>query len=194
MRIIVGISGATGAQMGYRFLQVLQQFPNIETHLVVTEGAKVIFQQETDIPLEEVLDLADVVHDNKNMGASISSGSFKTDGMVVIPCSMKSLSAIANAYNSELLVRAADVCLKENRRVVLVPREMPMNRTHLRNMMAASEAGCVIIPPVLTFYSHYPTVDDQVDHIIGKVLMQFGLDFKGLKPWTGNTDICLLHR
>ncbi len=187
MRIIVGISGATGAQMGYRLLQALRQFPNVEIHLVVTEGATVIFRQETDITMEDVYALAEVVHDNKNMGASISSGSFKTDGMVVIPCSMKSLSAIANSYDNDLLVRAADVCLKENRRVVIVPREMPMNRTHLRNLLAASEAGYVVIPPVLTFYSHYPTVEDQVNHIIGKVLMQFGLDFKGFKPWMGNT-------
>lgn len=187
MRIIVGISGATGSQMGYRFLQALRQFPDVETHLVVTEGAKEVFRLETDIPMENIYALADVVHDNRNLGAIISSGSFKTDGMVIIPCSMKSLSAIANSYDNGLLVRAADVCLKENRRVVIVPREMPLNRNHLRNMLTASEAGCVIIPPMLTFYSNYTTAEDQVGHIIGKVLMQFGLDYKGLRPWAGSS-------
>lgn len=189
MRMIVGISGATGVQMGYRFLQALRQFPNIETHLVVTEGAKNIFLQETDISIEDVYALADAVHDIKNLGACISSGSFRTDGMVIIPCSMKSLSAIAHSYNNNLLVRAADVCIKETRRVVIVPREMPLHRTHLRNMLTAAEAGYIIIPPQLTFYSDYPMVEDQIDHIIGKVLMQFGLNYDSFKPWTGNVVI-----
>ena len=139
MRLIVGISGATGVQIGYRLLEVLSQRGDIEVHLVVSEGAKVIFDRETDVTMQEVEALADVVWDNRNLAAAISSGSFVTDGMIVAPCSMKSLSAIANAYDDDLLVRAADVCAKEGRKVVLVPREMPMNRAHLRNMLQACE-------------------------------------------------------
>lgn len=185
MRIIVGISGATGAQMGDRFLQALKEMPDVETHLIVTSGAEVTIARETEVSLDQVKAKADYVHDYHNLAACISSGSFRTDGMVVIPCSMKSLSAIANGYDEDLLVRAADVCLKENRRVVLVPREMPLNRTHVRNLLAAVEAGCTIIPPMLTFYSNYPTTEDQVDHIIGKILMQFDLPYKNFKPWEG---------
>lgn len=139
MRLIVGISGATGVQIGYRLLEVLSQRGDIEVHLVVSEGAKVIFDRETDVTMREVEALADVVWDNRNLAAAISSGSFVTDGMIEAPCSMKSLSAIANAYDDDLLVRAADVCAKEGRKVVLVPREMPMNRAHLRNMLQACE-------------------------------------------------------
>lgn len=184
MRLIVGISGATGVQIGYRLLEVLSQRGDIEVHLVVSEGAKVIFDRETDVTMQEVEALADVVWDNRNLAAAISSGSFVTDGMIVAPCSMKSLSAIANAYDDDLLVRAADVCAKEGRKVVLVPREMPMNRAHLR-MLQACEDGYVIMPPVLTFYNGCETTADQVDHVVGKVLMQFGLTHDRFKPWEG---------
>ena len=185
MRLIVGISGATGVQIGYRLLEVLGQRGDIEVHLVVSEGAQVIFDRETDVTMREVEALADVVWDNRNLAAAISSGSFVTDGMIVAPCSMKSLSAIANAYDDDLLVRAADVCAKEGRKVVLVPREMPMNRAHLRNMLQACEDGYVIMPPVLTFYNGCETTADQVDHVVGKVLMQFGLTHDRFKPWEG---------
>ncbi len=185
MRLIVGISGATGVQIGYRLLEVLGQRGDIEVHLVVSEGAKVIFDRETDVTMREVEALADVVWDNRNLAAAISSGSFVTDGMIVAPCSMKSLSAIANAYDDDLLVRAADVCAKEGRKVVLVPREMPMNRAHLRNMLQACEDGYVIMPPVLTFYNGCETTADQVDHVVGKVLMKFGLTHDRFKPWEG---------
>ena len=185
MRLIVGISGATGVQIGYRLLEVLSQRGDIEVHLVVSEGAKVIFDRETDVTMQEVEALADVVWDNRNLAAAISSGSFVTDGMIVAPCSMKSLSAIANAYDDDLLVRAADVCAKEGRKVALVPREMPMNRAHLRNMLQACEDGYVIMPPVLTFYNGCETTADQVDHVVGKVLMQFGLTHDRFEPWEG---------
>lgn len=185
MRLIVGISGATGVQIGYRLLEVLSQRGDIEVHLVVSEGAKDIFDRETDVTMQEVEALADVVWDNRNLAAAISSGSFVTDGMIVAPCSMKSLSAIANAYDDDLLVRAADVCAKERRKVVLVPREMPMNRAHLRNMLQACEDGYVIMPPVLTFYNGCETTADQVDHVVGKFLMQFGLTHDHFKPWEG---------
>jgi len=184
-RLIVGISGATGVQIGYRLLEVLSQRDDIEVHLVVSEGAEVIFERETEVTMQEVGALADVVWSNRNLAAAISSGSFVTDGMIVAPCSMKSLSAIANAYDDDLLVRAADVCAKEGRKVVLVPREMPVNRAHLRNMLQACEDGYVIIPPVLTFYNGCETTADQVDHVVGKILMQFGLTYDRFKPWEG---------
>lgn len=185
LKLIVGISGATGTQMGYRFLQVLKAMSNVETHLIITEGARVILKKETDIPIEKVEMLADYVYDNNDLAAVISSGSFHTDGMVVIPCSMKSLSAMANAFDNDLLVRAADVCLKEQRKVVIVPREMPLNVIHCRNLLTACEAGYIIIPPMLTFYSDYKTTDEQTDHIIGKILMQFNLSYGKFKPWQG---------
>ena len=186
MRLIVAITGATGVQMGYRLLQALDTFDDVETHLIISEGAKVVFQLETGVRLEDVCALADHVHDAGNLGATIASGSFKTDGMVIIPCSMKTLSAISNGYADNLISRSADVCLKENRRLVLVPREMPLNKIHCRNLLTAAEAGCTIVPPMLTFYSNSSTVEDQVDHVIGKVLMQFGLDYDKFEAWEGN--------
>lgn len=184
-RLIVAISGATGVQMGARLLEVLHYMPQVETHLVISRGAEVIFQQETSIDLEDLKKLADYTYDVDNLAAAISSGSYRTDGMIILPCSMKTLSGLANAYDEDLIVRAADVCLKENRRVVVVPREMPLNRIHCRNLLTACEAGYVIIPPMLTFYSDYPTAQDQVDHIIGKILMQFDLDYERFQPWKG---------
>lgn len=184
-RIIVGISGATGVQIGYRVLQALADMPDVETHLVVSDGARLIFERETSLGMDEVFSLASVVHDNKNLAASISSGSFKTDGMIVAPCSMKSLSAMVNSYDDDLLVRAADVCMKEGRKVVLVPREMPLNRSHCRNLLQAAEDGYVILPPMLTFYNGRDTTAEQVDHVVGKILMQFGIDYEKFRPWEG---------
>lgn len=184
-RIIIGISGATGVQMGYRVLQALADTPDVETHLVVSDGARVIFDRETNFEMEEVLSLADVVYDNCDLAAIISSGSFRTDGMIVVPCSMKSLSAMVNSYDDDLLVRAADVCVKEGRKVVLVPREMPLNRSHCRNLLQAAEDGYVILPPVLTFYNGCETTAEQVDHVVGKILMQFGIEYERFRPWEG---------
>lgn len=186
MKLIVGITGATGVQMGYRLLQALTVFDDVEKHLIISEGAKTVFDLETDLNLEDVYALADYVHDAGNLGATIASGSFKTDGMAIVPCSMKTLSAISNGYADNLISRSADVCLKENRRLVLVPREMPLNIIHCRNLLTAAEAGCTIIPPMLTFYSNSLTVEDQVDHVIGKVLMQFGLEYDKFEAWRGN--------
>lgn len=185
MRIIVGISGASGVIMGYRLLQTLKQYSDIETHLVISEGAVRNFELETDVKINDVMLLADCCHDNNNMAASISSGSFVTDGMIVLPCSMKTLSGIANGFATNLLIRAADVCLKENRKVVLVPREMPLNRTHLNNMQLAFECGCRILPPMLTFYNNLTTTEEQIHHVIGKILMQFGMEHKKFVPWQG---------
>ena len=185
MRLVVGISGATGVIMGYELLKILKRIPDCEVHLVISEGAHKNFELETDLDIKQVENLADVCHDNKNLAAAISSGSFKTDGMIVLPCSMKSLSGIANGYADNLLVRAVDVCLKENRRVVLVPREMPLGKIHLKNMLLAADLGCAIIPPMLTFYNAPDNLHDQVLHVIGKVLMQFNIDLKEFKAWQG---------
>lgn len=184
-RIIVGISGASGVQLGIAVLRALREHGGIETHLVMSDGAKAILSLECEETLAQVEALADVVHDNSNLAATISSGSFRTDGMIVAPCSMKSLSAIANAYDDDLLVRAADVCRKEGRKVVLVPREMPLNQAHLRNLLRAAEDGYVICPPMLTFYNGCTTTDEQVDHVVGKVLMQFDIEYDRFRPWEG---------
>ena len=188
MRIIVGISGATGVQMGARLLAALKEMPDIETHLVLSKGAKLTLEKETSMTVDDLGSLADYSYGDGELAACISSGSFKTDGMIVMPCSMKSLSGIANGYAENLLQRAADVCLKENRKLVLVPREMPLGKIHLKNMLACADLGCTIVPPMLTFYSDYPTAQDQIDHVIGKVLMQFGIEYNKMKVWTGDYD------
>ena len=185
MRLIVGVSGASGVILGYYVLKALRQITDIEVHLVMTEGAKATLQYESTITVEEMEGLADVVHDSKNMAATISSGSFKTDGMIVVPCSMKSVAGMACGFADNLLLRAADVCFKENRKVVLVPREMPLSRIHLRNLTTLAEYGCTIIPPLLKFYNDSNSVEKQINHIVGKILMQFGFESKNFIPWTG---------
>ena len=185
MRLIVGVSGASGVILGYYVLKALRQISGMEIHLVMTEGAKTTLQYESSITVEKMEALADVVHDNKNMAATISSGSYKTDGMIVVPCSMKSVAGMACGFADNLLLRAADVCVKENRKVVLVPREMPLSRIHLRNLTTLAEYGCSIIPPLLTFYNDSNSVEKQINHIVGKILMQFGFESKDFVPWTG---------
>ena len=185
MRIIVGISGASGVVMGYSLLQALKAHPGCETHLVITNGAKITWEQESSIPLETLLHAADFHHADEDLTAVIASGSFETAGMVVLPCSMKTLSAVASGYATGLLVRAADVCLKEGRKVVLCPREMPLGKIHLKNMLQAADLGCSIIPPMLTFYNNATSVAEQVDHVVGKILMQFGLRHGAFRPWQG---------
>ena len=186
MRLIVGISGASGVIMGYKMVKALKSLPKCEVHLIITEGAEKTFGCETDISIQSVKSLADYCHSNKNMAASISSGSFKTDGMIVIPCSMKTLAGISSGYATNLLLRAADVCLKENRKVVLVPREMPLSRIHLRNLKEVADSGCIVIPPILTFYNAPQTLEDQINHVIGKVLMQFNIDYNKFVAWEGD--------
>ncbi len=186
MRIIVGISGASGAIMGYSLLRALREIDDMEIHLVITESGIRTFRDETDLSIEDVYRLADHVYDNADIGARIASGSFRTDGMIVIPCSMKTASGAANAYSDNLLVRAMDVCIKENRRVIVVPREMPLNKAHLRNLMLLADLGYVIIPPMLTFYNNADSVQKQVDHIVGKVLSQFDICPPSYVPWQGS--------
>lgn len=187
-RIVVGISGASGVLMGYELLKALRVQPGVETHLVVSSAAWHNFELETNLTAKQVYTLADHVYDNQDMAAPIASGSFRTDGMIVMPCSMKTLSAIAVGYSSNLLVRTADVCLKENRPTVLVVRETPFSKVHLRNMQLAAEAGCTILPPMLTFYNGADTLQKQVEHIIGKTLLQFHLVSGHFVPWSGSSE------
>ncbi|WP_172371643.1 flavin prenyltransferase UbiX [Sporosarcina jiandibaonis] len=175
MRIIVGITGATGAIFGIRLLEVLRDF-NVETHLILSKWAKVTIPLETDYTVKDVEDLASVVHGSMNQAASISSGSFQVDGMVIAPCSMKSLASIRMGMSDGLVGRAADVILKERRKLVLLPRETPLNDIHLENMLALSRMGAVILPPVPAFYNHPVTLDDMVNHIVARTLDQFNID------------------
>ena len=159
-------------------------------HLILTEGAKKTWKLESDIPLIDLVLLADVVHEDENLAAVISSGSYVTEGMIVMPCSMKTLAGIAAGYAENLILRAADVCMKEGRKVVLVPREMPLGKIHIRNLKEAADMGCVIVPPLLTFYNRPGTIADQINHIVGKVLMQFGITYDKFVPWMGAGEEC----
>lgn len=185
MKIIIGITGASGAVMGVELLRALRNQPQCETHLVISEGAKKSLDLEGGPEVLDVISLADHYYDINNLGAVIASGSFRTDGMIIIPCSMKTLAAVVHGYADNLLTRAADVCIKENRRVVLIPREMPLSSIHLKNMLEAADLGCSIIPPILTFYNEPETIHDQINHLIGKILMQFGLNHDTFSPWKG---------
>ncbi len=186
MKLIVGISGASGAIYGIRVLDVLQLL-GVETHLVLTEAGKKTVQLETDYELQAIEKLAKKVHEAENIGASIASGSFKTDGMIIVPCSIKSLSAIAHSYNENLLIRAADVTLKERRKLVLVVREPPLHAGHLQLMTEVTRMGGIILPPVPAFYSRPRTIEDIVDQTVGKILDQFGLEHDIYYRWHGIT-------
>ncbi|QLV79070.1 UbiX family flavin prenyltransferase [Enterobacter hormaechei] len=175
-RLIVGISGASGAIYGVRLLQVLRDVAGVETHLVMSQAARQTLSLETDLSLRVVQALADVVHDARDIAASISSGSFKTAGMVILPCSIKTLSGIVNSYTDTLVTRAADVVLKERRPLVLCVRETPLHLGHLRLMTQAAELGAVIMPPVPAFYHRPQTLDDVINQTVNRVLDQFDID------------------
>jgi 4-hydroxy-3-polyprenylbenzoate decarboxylase len=181
-KLIVGISGSSCSILGIRFLEVLKEM-KFETHLVITETAKKLIEHETSCKVKDVEKLASKVYDNSDFFAKIASGSFQTKGMVVIPCSMKTLGGIASGYSDNLLLRAADVCLKERRKLVLVTRETPLSLIHIENMRKVSLAGGVILPPVLTMYSKPKKIEEMVDHIIGKVLDSLGIENKIYKRW-----------
>ncbi|MBN9075919.1 MAG: aromatic acid decarboxylase [Rhizobiales bacterium 65-79] len=183
-RIVVGISGASGAIYGVRLLQVLREI-GVETHLVISQAARVTLAMETDLKVAEVEALADVVHSNKDVGAACSSGSFRALGMIVAPCSVKTLSEIATGVTSTLISRAADVMLKERRRLVLMLRETPLHLGHIRAMAAATEAGAIVYPPVPAFYARPQSLDDMVDHTLGRVLDLFDIDAGLAHRWTG---------
>ncbi|MFQ5903776.1 MAG: UbiX family flavin prenyltransferase [Candidatus Binatia bacterium] len=183
-RLIVGISGATGAIYGVRMLQVLADLKDVETHLVMTRAAKMTIQVETPFSAKDVEEMADVVHDVNNVGASISSGSFRTEGMVVAPCSMKSMGGIAHSVGGDLLVRAADVVLKERKKLVLVVRETPLHLGHLENMVTLTRMGTVIFPPVPAFYHRPKTLDDVINQTVTRILDQFGIDVTLFERWS----------
>jgi 4-hydroxy-3-polyprenylbenzoate decarboxylase len=184
-RLIVGISGATGAIYGIRLLEILTR-SDVEAHLVITEAAERTILMETSWKLKDVNSLAKVSYDVKNLGADISSGSFLAEGMVIIPCSIKSLSGIANSFNENLLIRAADVTLKERRKLVLVVRETPLHLGHIELMRQASRMGTILLPPVPAFYFHPKTMDDLINHTVGKVLDLFGIDHHLFNRWGSN--------
>ena len=188
MRLIIGISGASGVIYGIRLLEALRAAPEVETHLVLSNGGKVNIALETDWKVRDVEALADVVYADSDVAATIASGSFRTGGMIVAPCSMKTLSAIANSYAANLLVRAADVTLKENRKLVLVPRETPLHAGHLRLMREAALMGAVVAPPVPGFYARPETVDDIVNHSVGRIMDLFGLDTGLVRRWPGGKE------
>ena len=183
-RIIIGISGASGFQYGVKALELLRPHP-VEVHLVVSKGAEKTCELETDYRLDDVMALADVVYPIANLGAAISSGSFKTLGMLIAPCSMRSLGAIAHCLTDNLLTRAADVVLKEGRKLVLVPREMPLSTIHLENMLALSRMGVAMVPPMPAYYNHPKTIEDVTDHVVTRVLDQFGLEYHKARRWSG---------
>lgn len=185
-RIVIGISGASGPIYGVRLLEALQEHDDVETHLVMTGAAAATLRLETpEWTLEKVHALADVVHREGNIAASIASGSFLTEGMAVVPCSMKSLGSIAHSFCDTLLSRAADVTLKERRRLVIVPRETPLHLGHLRNLVAVAEMGAVVLPPMVAMYHQPKSVQEIVDHTVGKILDQFGLEHRLFERWTG---------
>ena len=183
-RLIVGISGATGAIYGVRMLEVLSKLKDVETHLVMTRAAKMTIQVETPHSIKDVEAMADVVHDINNVGASISSGSFRTAGMVIAPCSMKSMGGIAHSVGGDLLVRAADVILKERKRLVLVARETPLHLGHLESMVALTRMGAVIFPPVPAFYHRPKTLDDIINQTVSRILDQFEIDVTLFERWS----------
>jgi 2,5-furandicarboxylate decarboxylase 2 len=185
-RIVVGISGASGAVIGVRLLAALRRLGTIETHLIVSPSGAITAAQELGLTRRDLDGLADVVHNVRDIGATVASGSFLTAGMVIAPCSMKTLAAVANGFADNLLTRAADVMLKERRRLVLVARETPLNLAHLRNMTLATEMGAIVMPPVPAFYAHPQTVDDIVDHTVGRIMDLFGIEHREIaRRWSG---------
>ena len=188
MRLIVGITGATGAIYGVRLLERLRE-PGVETHLVISRWGARTLLHETPYTREQVEALAHTTYAPADMGAAISSGSFQTDGMIVAPCSAKTLAAIAHGFGDNLVHRAADVVLKERRTLVLAVREAPLSDIHLENMLKLSRMGAVILPPMPAFYNHPRTVDDIVDHTVARMLDQFGIEVPGAVRWTGEMGV-----
>lgn len=182
--MIVGVTGASGAPLAAALLKALRDTP-VQTHLIVTRSGEKTLEQECGMKLEELAAMASVAYDNEDIGAAVASGSYKTMGMVVVPCSMKTVAGIHSGYSDNLLLRAADVTLKERRKLVLVARESPLSAIHLRNLYELSQMGAVILPPMLGYYSHPVSVEEAANQVIGRILDQFGLDAPGLYRWEG---------
>lgn len=184
-RIVVGISGSTGAIYGIRLLEVLRARPEIETHLVISAPGKKTIAYETDYSVKDVEALAHVVYDNRDVGAALASGSFRTAGMVIVPCSMKTVSALATSYTDTLLARAGDVTLKEGRQLIVVVRESPLHLGHLRQLTALAEIGAIVMPPMPAFYQRPQTVSDIVNHTVARILDRLGIPHDLAPEWTG---------
>lgn len=182
-RLVVGMSGASGAILGIEILKTLKKYPDWESHLVISKGAEQTILEETNYKLIDVIDLADKTYSLKDIGASIASGTFKTEGMVIVPCSMKTAAGIACGYSDNLLLRAADVTIKERRKLVLVPRESPLSTIHLRNLLSLSELGAIIVPPMMSYYNKPASTEDLNTHIIGKILDKFHIEVNGFNRW-----------
>ncbi|MBY6190353.1 UbiX family flavin prenyltransferase [Microbulbifer agarilyticus] len=187
-RLIIGLSGASGVIYGIRLLEMLRDIPDVETHLIMSRYARLNIEIETELSAKYVESLADEVHSHSNQAASISSGSFKTDGMIIAPCSIKTLSAIAHSSAESLMSRAADVVLKESRRLVLMPREVPLHTGHCKLLYEVSMLGALIAPPMPAFYNHPKTIDDIVNHSVGRVLDLFDIEYSGVKRWHGTSS------
>jgi polyprenyl P-hydroxybenzoate/phenylacrylic acid decarboxylase-like protein len=184
-RLVVGVSGSSAPQLAVALLERLHALESVETHLVLSDGARATLRLEAGVDPEYLVSLSDVSYDVHDLGAAVSSGSFLTMGMAVVPCSMRTLAAIATGNTTELLSRAADVTLKERRRLVLVTRESPLNLIHIRNMETVTLAGATVLPPVLGFYHRPSSIQDLLDQIVGKVLDQFGIEHRLFRRWTG---------
>lgn len=185
-RLIIGVTGATGAVYAVRMLQVLQAQPEWETHLVISSAGVVNLKHEMNMKRSDLAALADVTHGVNDIAASISSGGFKTEGMIIAPCSMKTLSAVAHGFGDNLISRSADVVLKERRRLVVMPRETPLNLVHIKNMLSVTEMGGIMFPPMPAFYSKSDSMMGMVNETVGRVLDMFGVNVDGLyKPWEG---------
>lgn len=185
-RLVIGISGASGATIGIKLLKLLKEISDWETHLIISQGAEETIRLETSHSLEEVKKLADKVYKLHNMAANISSGSYKTDGMVILPCSMKTVAGIASGYTDNLLIRAADVTIKEKRKLVLGIRETPLSPIHLKNMSYLADIGTIIMPLMLTYYNKPKSIDDMGMHMVGKILDVFGIEIKDYKRWSND--------
>lgn len=186
-RLIIGISGASGMPLAIELLKQLKNQENIETHLIYSSAAEITLKEESDVTIEELCSLADIVYDNQNIGAAPASGSFRAKGMIIVPCSMKTVAGIASGYSDSLLLRAADVMIKERRKLVLAVRECPFSPIHLRNMYDLSMMGVVILPMMLSFYNQPKELGDCVTHLAGKILDQFEIEGCNFKRWEGLT-------
>ena len=184
MRVIVGITGASGIILAVELLKRLKNLETVETHLIITDGGALTIRDETNFDIYTINQLADVVYNVHEMDAAIASGSFLTGGMVIVPCTMKTVAGIVSGYSDNLLLRAADVCIKERRNLVIVPREMPFSRIHLRNMKDLADLGVIVMPPVMTFYNTDMTLQSQINHIVNKILLQLNLPTE-ISEWSG---------
>ena len=185
MNLIIGVTGATGVIYAIRLLEILKNIDHINTHVVMSEWSINNLEIETEYSLEYIKGLSTELYDNNNLGAKIASGSFLTDGMIIVPCSMKTVSSISNGYSDKLIGRAADVMIKEGRKLVICPRETPLNAIHLENMLKLSRLGVGIVPPMPAFYSKPKVIDDIIDHHVMKLLDQFNINIHDEKRWGG---------